>query len=71
MEKRGLSNHEGSTKNIVINSMFDRQSAGKANKIQSASYGNKVPINNSKTAPMGSTNVSAGGGDLTKIHSLY
>ena len=51
--------------------MFDRQSAGKANKIQSASYGNKVPINNSKTAPMGSTNVSAGGGDLTKIHSLY
>ena len=33
MEKRGLSNHQGSSNNIASNSMFDRQAAGKNHKI--------------------------------------
>ena len=70
MEKRGLSNHQGSTNNIATNSMFDRQAAVKNHKIQSAHYGTKLPVNNSRTAAIGSTRDS-GGGDATKIHSLY
>ena len=69
MEKRGFSNHQGSTSNIATNSMFDRQAAGKNHKIQSAQYGTKLPVN-SRTGALGSTKDS-GGGDPTKIHSLY